>query len=173
MKTGTLMSLLLKVMLAGCIVVLIAQQRQDEASKQLQSYSPQYTMIHKELRPYVIEFRNMLISNNIKIPWGSQGVVVSFDNDLSPNTLGVAFGMNVDDITIIHINRMRWHLLSHDERTLVMFHELCHDVYNIEHGEMELMMPVKPSFVNVFTVIRVKLELIEYLKNTKHYEESK
>ena len=134
-----------------------------------ETYKPKSVSVNTMLLEYVLEYRLILTSNNIKIPWGKL-VVISFDPGLGYNTLGLAFGMYVDEVTIIHINPYKWKFLTNQQKRMVMFHELTHDVFNIEHGSMELMAPSLPKVTTKQSVDRSVEELLKVLKKTKHYE---
>jgi len=58
---------------------------------------------------------------------------------LESKTLGVSLGMNNDDI-VIKIDPKNWSKSSITKRWYLMYHELGHDVLNLEHGEGGKMM---------------------------------
>ena len=68
---------------------------------------------------------------------------------------GVSYGANNDDKIEIYINRSSWESFSKASRYLVMYHELSHDVLNVEDlpatssNEMSLMYPQISSYESV------------------------
>ena len=60
------------------------------------------------------------------------------DGDLSKNvfcnSIGIAVGMNDDTKIKIFLNYTYWKNLSYQEKKWVLYHELLHDCYNIEHS---------------------------------------
>lgn len=61
------------------------------------------------------------------------------DGDLSKNvfcnSIGIAFGMNDDSMIKIFLNYTYWKNLSYQEKKWVLYHELLHDCYDIEHSD--------------------------------------
>ena len=59
---------------------------------------------------------------------------------LESKTLGVSLGMDNDEIVVIKIDPENWSKSSITKRWYLMYHELGHDVLNLEHGEGGKMM---------------------------------
>ena len=59
---------------------------------------------------------------------------------LESKTLGVSLGMDNDEIVVIKIDPENWSKSSITKRWYLMYHELGHDVLNLEHGESGKMM---------------------------------
>ena len=72
--------------------------------------------------------------------------------------------MNIDNITFVEINVNSWQALTHQQRRLVMFHELSHDVYNLKHFDVTLMNTPMPRNITKQKVDLWIKELVEYLK---------
>lgn len=128
-----------------------------------EKYTPKMVAINSQLSPYVIEYRQTMIDNDIKLPWGEL-VRVKFGIALPYNTLGIAWGMNIDNITFVEINVNSWQALTHQQKRLVMFHELSHDVYNLKHFDVTLMNTPMPRNITKQKVDLWIKELVEYLK---------
>lgn len=125
---------------------------------------PDVIAINSLLGPYVLEYKVLLEGRGIDIPWGSDLVRIKFGMTMPSRVLGIAWGMDIDNITFIEINFNSWRFLSYQEKRLVMFHELTHDVFNIEHFEIELMNTPKPECVTKENVDLWMEELVDYLK---------
>ena len=107
---------------------------------------PVYTYnVNKELQPYVKEVLKSLEFHDIEFK--KQSFVVVFDADLIRTPIaGRALGMDNDDLVYVIINPLMWGKLTVKERRHVIFHELSHDIFNIEHTNLiELMRPSMPS----------------------------
>jgi|14_taG_2_1085336.scaffolds.fasta_scaffold13367_1 hypothetical protein len=121
-----------------------------------------YAVIDKELQPYVIEFDRVIQESGIDPEYGSL-VVIQF-RQLRQGLLGIAHGMN-HNVTLIDINSREWFKLSVQDKRMVIFHEMAHDVFNLEHGSTLLMMPTKPQVLTKQYVDDCIRLLIKHLKN--------
>lgn len=168
------MKKLVVVFLTGLVVIggviKFGEYRAEQERIAELKYNPTGTMINRQLYRYVAEFRSILQAEGIRLPWGKT-VIVSFDYDLPERVLGIAFGMNIEEATFIHINGNSWKKLTEQDRRMTIFHELCHDVYDIEHGEITIMNTPKPFYISKKMVDDGMKELVEYLKKTEHYEQ--
>ncbi len=120
-------------------------------------------IIDRILQPYVFEFHGLLYDAGIELNYGSL-VMIRFSSDMSPNILGIAWGMN-HNTTIININSNLFFNLSHQQRRLLIFHEMAHDVFNLHHGSIGLMDTPMPMFVTKDKVDSYMVELIKHIKN--------
>lgn len=59
---------------------------------------------------------------------------------LEGNTVALAFGMNYDDAIVIKVDPDKWQKASDAKKWYILYHELGHDVLNLEHGEGGKMM---------------------------------
>ena len=59
---------------------------------------------------------------------------------LGDNTVALAFGMNDDDAIVIKVDPDKWQKASDAKKWYILYHELGHDVLNLEHGEGGKMM---------------------------------
>lgn len=116
----------------------------------------------KELLPYIKRYLKLLEDHNIEYD-KSQPFLVKFNRWANGQTLGVAWGMFEDGYVNIHINKQTWAIMTANERLITMFHELSHDLFNLEHGSIELMKPYKPSEVTSEDLKRMTKELVKHL----------
>lgn len=68
-----------------------------------------------------------------------QEVVTSFE-PLEGNILGLSYAMNNDNLIKIRIDPEKWANASVPKRWYLLYHELGHDVLNLEHGSGGKMM---------------------------------
>lgn len=121
-----------------------------------------------EIREYVLAYFEILDNAGIEYD-RNQPVMVVFNNwEAKGGVLGIAFGMYHDEYVNIHINKAMWDIFTPEERAMVIYHELSHDVFNIEHGKIELMSPYKPEKVDKAYLKKVTKELIKYLKENRN-----
>lgn len=118
-------------------------------------------VIHPALRPYVNEYIVTMAISGIEIPDPEIIIIDLVDIYEGVSFAGLAEGMN-KDLVYVRINRAIWNRLSKDKRRLLIFHELSHDIYNLQHGEIELMLPAMDMIKSDFNTL--KQELINYLK---------
>jgi hypothetical protein len=103
---------------------------------------PMYThSINQTLKPYVFEYLAVLEENNIKFK--NQSFIVMFDVDMNRSSYaGQARGMFNDNLVFVAINPKAFFSMSEKERMILIFHELSHDVFKIEHTpDIKLMRP--------------------------------
>lgn len=127
-------------------------------------HKPDVIVINSLLEPYVKEYKALLEEDNVDVPWGKDMVRVMFGVALPQHILGAAWGMNIDNITFVEINYYNWLQLNHEQKRLVMFHELTHDVFNLEHFDIVLMNTPMPKDVTKLKVDTWMKELIQYVK---------
>lgn len=123
---------------------------------------PTEVIIDKPLQPYVFEFHGLLYDAGIEINYGSL-VMIRFSSDMRSRVLGIAWGMN-HNTTLININSRLFFSLSHQERRLLIFHEMAHDVFNLHHGSIGLMDTPMPLNVTKDMVDSYMIELINHIK---------
>ena len=96
------------------------------------------TFVSERYRPYVLEFIQEMDANGIKIPTQQRWTI---EEDLllyNAGLMGIAVGMNDDRQVNIRLSpRLRWS--NENAVRFTIWHELAHDVFNIEHGEGYLM----------------------------------
>lgn len=115
------------------------------------------------LKEYVDDFFITLQENEIYFN-KKQPVLIKFVEGLdNTKILGIARGMYNDDAIYIWITP-RFLELSEADRYWVMYHELCHDLFNLEHGSIELMRPYAKPYTSMYDFEDAKEEMILYLK---------
>ena len=77
--------------------------------------------------------------------------------------LGVARGMWMPTVVNVIISQ-RWDRYPMAARKWVIFHELTHDIFNIEHGEIDLMEAGLPEWLDSWEVEEAMDELVRFLK---------
>ena len=160
---------LLVVLLVSSISLVIVCNVSDVKQRQEIGYKPRIAGVNKQLEPFVVEYIKLLEDAGIKLPFGKDLLIIDFTSSLPFRVLGVAWGMNIDNITFIQINRNYWNHLNKQQKRFLMFHELSHDVFNLEHFDVKLMNTPIPS-EDVLTkeyVDSLMNELIKHLKEKK------
>lgn len=76
--------------------------------------------------------------NNIKIPEIKK--ITSTFEVLEGATIALAYGYNNDDEIIIKVDPAKWANCPVEKRWYVLYHELGHDVFNLDHGQGGKMM---------------------------------
>ena len=118
--------------------------------------------IDKNLQPYLDSYTELLADNDIKIP--NNGYIIAYNSKMLVTPyLGVALGMYVPNFVYIRVNP-NFTELSENQRVWIMYHELTHDIFNIEHNEIELMARHVPMYVDAILLSRAKRGLVKYLK---------
>jgi len=119
-------------------------------------------MIDPRLRPYYVEVAQRLNLENINPP--RQQALSVIMGTLPEGVLGVAMGMFVDNVINVIISEAYWYKLSEPQRKALLWHELAHDIYNVEHGSVEIMSTSMAS-IDTNNVDQMVDELIKYIKN--------
>ena len=121
------------------------------------------------LRPYLFMYLETLEKHDIKLK--KQNFILVFDADIMRTPLlGQARGMFNDDLVYVKINPRSWSSLTNKQRKHLIFHELSHDIFNIEHTEdIRLMKPVmaSPSVSLAMDIDMEIITLMSYIKVTK------
>ena len=76
-------------------------------------------------------------SNNILVK--KSKITASFES-LEGETLGLSYGFNNDNIIVLRIDPLKWKSSSTPKRWYLIYHELGHDVLNLNHGNGGKMM---------------------------------
>lgn len=153
----------LKVLLAGLLFMSCANQ-DNQVQDPVQAFTYECS---KALQPYVFEYLATLEKYDIKFK--KQSFIVVFDGDIMrSNIVGQAQGMFNDNLVYVKVDPRAWGLLTPKQRKHLIFHELSHDIFNIEHTmEVELMRPSLPSPSESFVMdIDKEIDiLMKYIKN--------
>ena len=120
------------------------------------------------LRPYLFMYLETLEKHNIKLK--KQNFILVFDADIMRTPLlGQARGMFNNDLVYVKINPRVWSDLTNKQKIHLIFHELSHDIFNIEHTDMiALMRPVmaSPSASLAMNIDMEIVTLMSYIKVT-------
>lgn len=96
------------------------------------------TFVNQRYRPYVLEFIQEMDANVIKIPTQQRWTIEEDILLYNARLMGIAVGMNDDRQVNIRLSpRLRW--VDENAARFAIWHELAHDVFNVEHGEGYLM----------------------------------
>lgn len=68
-----------------------------------------------------------------------KNILATFET-LQGNTIALSYGMNNDSKIIIKVDPEKWAGASETKRWYILYHELGHDILNLEHGEGGKMM---------------------------------
>ena len=121
--------------------------------------------IHPELRPYVLDYVKTLSNAGIRIPYGKDLMIVDLSYTMPSNVLGIAMGMEIDNVVVVMINAREWGGLSFNQRVLLMYHELSHDIFNLYHGDTPVMDTPLPYLVTNDQLSLAIKDLINHLKS--------
>jgi hypothetical protein len=86
--------------------------------------------------------------------------------------LGVARGMWMPTVVNVIISE-RWNTYPMAARMWVIFHELTHDIFNIEHGEIDLMQAGLPEWLESWDVDEAMDQLVRFLKKDYDWDRVK
>ena len=151
---------ILKILLIGLLFV--------NCSKPVETPEPVYTYeLSRELQPYVFEYLETLEKFDIKFK--KQSFIVVFDSDIMRTPLvGQAKGMFNDNLVYVKINPKLWSYLTVKQKRHLIFHELSHDIFNIEHTtEVELMRPQMASPAQSFAM-NIEKEIINLMMHIRN-----
>jgi hypothetical protein len=154
---NTILTILILAVICLAVDLNIANKRANIVTQ------PTEVIIDTHLQPYVFEFHGLMYDAGIELNYGSL-VMIRFSSDMRPRILGIAWGMN-HNTTIININSRLFFGLSHQERRLLVFHEMAHDVFDLHHGSIGLMNTPMPLNVTKGMVDSYMVELINHIKN--------
>jgi len=119
-------------------------------------------LIDPRLRPYYVEIAQRLNLEGINPP--RQNMVSVTVGTLPKGILGIAMGMWVDNVINVIISEAYWYKLSESQRRALLWHELAHDVFNVEHGSVEVMS-TSMAKIDTSNIDNMIAELITYIKH--------
>ena len=96
----------------------------------------------KKMSPYDIKAMIRFFIDDAK-KWGikmRKNNIKSTFEQLEGNTLALAYGSDNDDVIFIKVDPENWENSSAPKRWYILYHELGHDVLNLDHGEGGKMM---------------------------------
>ena len=100
----------------------------------------------KDLKLYIEEFKeknigkydiNKIISLSNSL---DKMQVKSTFESMENSKLAVSYGMNDDKNILIKVNPVTWSTASNQKKWYIIYHELGHDILNLNHGEGDKMM---------------------------------
>tara|TARA_R110001583_G_scaffold52235_3_gene162436 strand:- start:1443 stop:2486 length:1044 start_codon:yes stop_codon:yes gene_type:complete len=86
---------------------------------------------------FIDVFLNDCKQNNIYL--NKQNIKITF-NPLDGNTIALAYAMNDNNNIVVKVDPSNWENSSLAKKWYIIYHELGHDVLNLEHGEGGKMM---------------------------------
>jgi len=117
------------------------------------------------LEEFVQCFLDDCISYEIDIP--EQTISVIFEQ-LDANTIALAFGKNKNNLIEIKIDPENWLNSSIEKKFYIMYHELGHDVFNLEHGQGgKMMFNFADREYNWFDFAYDSKKMFEYVKSKR------
>jgi len=119
-------------------------------------------LIDPRLRPYYLEVAQRLNLEGINP--NRQDAISIMMGALPKGILGMALGMFVDNVTNVMISEAYWYGLSEPQRRALLWHELAHDLFNVEHGSVEIMT-TSMARIDMNNIDQMVDELINYIKN--------
>lgn len=77
----------------------------------------------------------------VKFPKTYSGGTWQLFNDTFPSLAGIAVGYKDESCVEVYLNIDEWIYMSYMEKKHLIYHELCHDVFNLDHieGDCNLM----------------------------------
>lgn len=92
-----------------------------------------YKRVDNEFIPYVDKFFRDLDNFGIKYSVPEKFIIEFKDsNFLGSHLHGVSLGYNKNDLVEIYINRKSWDSFKKTQKYYIVYHELCHDILNLE-----------------------------------------
>ena len=99
-----------------------------------------------DLKYHINDFKinNLEIADSKKI----SDLITSLDKiqvkatfeEMDNETLAVSYGINNDKNILVKVNPVKWAEASNQKKWYIIYHELGHDVLNLQHGEGDKMM---------------------------------
>ena len=120
----------------------------------------------KDLEPYLDEFIRQAADHDIDLNWVyGNSVHLCYTEAGFKKLLAVSWDMHNDHSVTVSVVRDQWNSVSEAKRKYIMFHELGHDILNLEHNECKIMnanLPLTPSWETVNNDIN---DMFKYYKN--------
>ncbi len=117
------------------------------------------------LEEFVECFLNDCKSYEIDI--SEQTISVIFEQ-LDENTIALAFGKDQNNLIDIKIDPENWLNSSIEKKFYILYHELGHDVFNLEHGQGgKMMFNFSDSEYNWFDFAYDSKKMFEYVKSKR------
>ncbi len=109
-----------------------------------------------------------IFTNNINLYFED---IRDFENAPDYNSIAIARSMNNNCRLDIQVDYSNWNDATNIKRLWIMYHELTHDLFNVEHGHGgPLMDSTLPLELTKETFLQSRMTLINYLKLIKYKE---
>ena len=79
-------------------------------------------------------------NHNIDLSYVNKRKKLILFRELDGQTIAVAYKMNDDDSVLVLVDPENWYDANQPKRWYIIYHELGHDILNLEHGECGAMM---------------------------------
>ena len=79
-------------------------------------------------------------NHNIDLSYVNKGDKLILFKELEGETIAAAYKMNDDDNVLVLVDPENWYDANQSKRWYIIYHELGHDILNLEHGECGPMM---------------------------------
>ena len=117
-----------------------------------------YYFIDPNVREYYLDFKKDIESIGLEL--GNKNKSFSIVIGRTPmNVAGIAIGMFNEYAVNVVIDITIWNILSPAEKKALIYHELAHDVFGLEHNTCEIMSGGLRAMTD-----EMRLELLETLK---------
>jgi len=84
-------------------------------------------------------------NHNIDLSYVYKGDKLILFKELEKETIAVAYKKDEDDKVIVFVDPENWYAANQVKRWYIIYHELGHDILNLEHGECGAMMNANAS----------------------------
>jgi len=154
--------------LSSFIITKESIDKKESYESLVSSCNPKTVRVHRAFYPQVREYIAVLESEGVDITFGKDLCTIDFSSTLPRNILGIAWGMNVDNVTHVEINEFTWWNLSYNQKKFLIWHELSHDVFNLEHYSTLMMSTPMPGYIDELYLHMAMEQLIIKLKNRQN-----
>ena len=98
------------------------------------------------LEKYIDKFiLDAKINHNIDLSYVNKRDRLIIFRELKEKTIATAYKMNNDNEVFVKVDPENWYAANQSKRWYIIYHELGHDILNLEHGECGAMMNATTS----------------------------
>mgnify|MGYP006075089625 CR=1 FL=1 len=98
------------------------------------------------LEKYIDKFiLDAKINHNIDLSYVNKRDRLIIFRELKEKTIAIAYKMNNDNEVFVKVDPENWYAANQSKRWYIIYHELGHDILNLEHGECGAMMNATTS----------------------------
>lgn len=123
--------------LLGFLLTTAGLHYTKQTTKDKVETSPMY-FIDPLLLPYVLDYEKELKDRGVSVP-NNQSFSVLLSR-MPVRIAGIAIGMRNDYAVNVAINIALWKSYTETEKRFLIYHELSHDIFNVEHNSCRLMV---------------------------------